>query len=472
MAIGGPGDSDDDCRPLRDGPSPAFHRRVLDELPGAVIVVDGDGHVNYGNAAMLALGGWSEEEFGSNIIEYLHPADVGWVADAFVTLAADRTVSPSGGRWAAVQLRLLAADGTAIPVEVSGSGALTDPEIGGIIYTVTPAHSHQLLSGVLNGIASGSPVNEMLAGVVEMIAAPPLDLDAAILRPTSAGDHELLVATSPELRAALVSIGDPLPWTGGGHDVEFIPVVNLPDSLARPLVDAGYRDLWHVAVESRMTSNTFRLIACSPTHHVPDGGVINRLERARELAAVVLLRSQTDVLLAHAAFHDHLTQLTNRAGLMNQLDDIGARDDHSLIVLYIDLDGFKPVNDKYGHDAGDLVLQVTADRLRAESRSNDLVARVGGDEFVLVLGPTASRLTVHERAAATAERLVEAIGGPIDIDGVPVQVSASIGVAVSESEDTIKQLITQADRAMFEAKRAGGARGHLAVPDGSPDTIG
>ncbi len=472
MASGGPGERDDDGgRRPSEGPSPAFYRRVLDELPSAAIVVDGDGHVIYGNAAMLALGGWSEEAFGSNIIEFLHPDDAEWVADAFVTLAADRVESSARTRWAAVQFRMVANDGTEIPIEVSGTGALTDPEIGGIIYTVTPAHSQELLSGVLTGIASGAPTSEMLANVVEIIAAPPLDLDAAILRPTSAGDYEVMVSTSPELHSALCSGGAPLPWAGTGVDVEFISVADMPATLAVPLAAAGYCDLWHVAVESRMTSSTFRIVACSPTHHVPATGVINRLARARELAAVVLLRSQTDVLLAHAAFHDHLTQLTNRAGLMNQIDDVGARDDHALIVLYVDLDGFKPVNDEYGHDAGDLVLQVTADRLRAESRSGDLVARVGGDEFVLVLGPPSDRLTANERAAATAERLVTAIGQPIDIGGVAVRVSASIGVVVSESDDTIKQLITQADQAMFEAKRAGGDRGHLAAPDGPPDPI-
>ena len=473
MASGGPDDSDsegdgeDDSDGLarHDGLSEAFHRRVLDELPGAVIVVDGDGHVMYGNAAMQTLGRWTEDDFGSNIVEYLHPDDATWVADAFVMLAADRAEPPARTRWAAVQFRMVANDGTEIPIEVSGTGALTDPEIGGIIYTVTPAHPQELLSGVLTGIASGAPVNDMLGNVVEMIAAAPLDLDAAILRPTSASDYEVMVATSPALKSALLSVVEPLPWTGQEINVEFVSVADLPASLARPLTDAGYSDLWHVAVESRMTSSTFRIVACSPTHHVPANGVINRLERARELASVVLLRSQTDVLLAHAAFHDHLTQLTNRAGLMNQLDDVGARDDHALVVLYVDLDGFKPVNDEYGHDAGDVVLQVTADRLRAESRTNDLVARVGGDEFVLVLGPTTDRLTANERAAATAARLVEAIGQPIDIGGTSVRVSASIGVVVSESDDTIKKLITQADQAMFEAKRAGGDRGHLAGPD-------
>lgn len=464
MASGGGPSESNGVVPSRPELSSEFARRVLDQLPTAVIVVDQIGDVIYGNAAMQALGGWSDRDFGSNIIQHLHPDDAAWVADAFVTLANDGGTHVEQGRttWAAVHFRMIASDGRDIPIEVSGTGQLHDPDVGGIVYTVRPAYAEQILSDVLTGIAAGASIDDLLGNVLAMVATPPLDLDAAIVRPTTAGDYELMAATSPELAAALEDVLDPTPWTEPTADVEFVPVADLASGLGTDLADAGFHDLWHVAVESRMTSSTFRIIACSPTHHVPATGVINRLQRAQELAAAVLLRSQTDVLLAHAAFHDHLTQLTNRAGLMNQVEDIGARADHALIVLYIDLDNFKPINDEYGHDAGDRVLQVTADRLREASRSNDIVARVGGDEFVMVLGSTTDRLTAGERAEATAARLVETIGQPIDIDEGTVRVSASVGAVISESDATIKQLIAQADRAMFEAKRAGGDRGHLA----------
>ena len=460
---GGPSESSRESAP-RPEISSDFARHVLDHLPTAVIVVDPIGDVIYGNAAMQALGGWSDDEFRSNILQHLHPDDAAWVADAFVALANDGGAHLDQGRttWAAVHFRMIASDGRAIPIEVSGSGALHDPHVGGIVYAVRPSYTEQILSDVLTGIAAGTSINHLLGNVLAMVATPPLDLDAAIVRPTTAGDYELMASTSPLLAEALDGVVDPAPWTEPTSEVTFVAVADLANGLRTHLAAAGFHDLWHVAVESRMTSSTFRIIACAPTHHVPATGVVNRLQRAQELAAAVLLRSQTDVMLAHAAFHDHLTQLTNRAGLMNQIEDIGARADHALIVLYIDLDNFKPINDIYGHDAGDRVLQVTADRLRETSRSNDIVARVGGDEFVIVLGSTTDRLTANERAEATAARLVETIGQPIDIDEGTVRVSASVGAVISESDATIKQLIAQADRAMFEAKRAGGDRGHLA----------
>ena len=460
---GGPSESYGEVSP-RPKLSADFARHVLDQLPTAVIVVDRFGDVIYGNTAMQALGGWSDRDFGTNIIQQLHPDDAPWVAAAFLSLANDGGAHLERGRttWAAVHFRMVASDGRDIPIEVSGSGALHDPHVGGIVYSVRPSYMDQILSDVLTGIASGTSIERLLGNVLDMVAAPPLDLEAAIVRPTTAGDYELMATTSPKLAAALDGVVDPTPWAEASSEVAFVPIAGLGDALGTDLADAGFSDLWHVAVESRMTSSTFRIIACSPTHHVPATGVINRLQRAQELAAAVLLRSQTDVLLAHAAFHDHLTQLTNRAGLMNRFDELGARPDHVLIVLYIDLDNFKPINDVYGHDAGDRVLQVTADRLLEASRSNDIVARIGGDEFVIVLGSTTDRLTAGERAEATAARLVETIGQPIDMYEGTVRVSASVGAVISESDATINQLIARADRAMFEAKRAGGDRGHLA----------
>ncbi|MEO6653979.1 MAG: diguanylate cyclase [Ilumatobacteraceae bacterium] len=444
---------------------PTFYRRVLDEMPGALFVVDAEGWVTYANSSMLALGDWSAAILGRDILDFVHPDDAEWVADAFFALATgpDDPHRGTRDRWAPIHLRILAGDGSPFPAEVTGAGAVHDPDIAGMIYSVRPAHAADLLDEILNGIATGTPVDNLLARALDMIAAPPLDLDAAILRPTGLGGYELLVATSDELGQALQRSCDPIAWTEPAIEPTFAAIAELPPALTGPLAAQGYLDLWHIAVESRMTSSTFRIVACSPTRHIPATGVYNRLRRAREIATVVLLRSQTDTLLAHGAFHDHLTQLTNRAGLMNQLADAGDCGPSGLIVLYIDLDGFKPINDEYGHDAGDRVLQVTAERLREESRSNDLVARVGGDEFVVVLGAGEGdeQRSALERGQTTADRLVHAIGQPIEIDGVEVRVTASIGVVASETDASIKRLLTLADQAMFAAKRAGGARGQV-----------
>src|SRR5690606_5760260 len=128
--------------------------------------------------------------------------------------------------------------------------------------------------------------------------------------------------------------------------------------------------------------------------------------------------------LAHGALHDELTGLPNRRYLLGRLEEV-FRSEPGAGPLFVDLDRFKLINDSLGHDAGDQLLQEVADRFRRALRPADLVARVGGDEFV-VLCPDLDRA---DGALALASRLADALAEPIDLPGGRVVVSASIGVA-------------------------------------------
>ena len=155
--------------------------------------------------------------------------------------------------------------------------------------------------------------------------------------------------------------------------------------------------------------------------------------------------------LRHLAFHDPLTGLANRMLFYDRLTHAVAthtRKDRTFAVLFIDLDGFKEINDRLGHNAGDTVLQVTAERLRTGLRATDTVARFGGDEFAIVLEDLASAAD----ARPTAQRVVDAVQEPIDIDGMPARVSASVGIAVNSPGATAADLIRDADTAMYAAK--------------------
>jgi diguanylate cyclase (GGDEF)-like protein/PAS domain S-box-containing protein len=151
------------------------------------------------------------------------------------------------------------------------------------------------------------------------------------------------------------------------------------------------------------------------------------------------------------ATFDALTGCYNRASVQALLDRALADDHLPVGVVYVDLDKFKPVNDTYGHAAGDELLVHTARRLAGLLRDGDAVARLGGDEFVVVVrgvtGP-AQALTVAERAAA-------ALCGPVELRAGTVNLAASIGTAVSAPGDTAQTLIARADAAMYESKRAG-----------------
>jgi two-component system, cell cycle response regulator len=124
-----------------------------------------------------------------------------------------------------------------------------------------------------------------------------------------------------------------------------------------------------------------------------------------------------------------------------------------LAVLAVDVDYFKPVNDTYGHDAGDKVLQELATRIRENTRSIDLCCRTGGEEFVLVL-PSANMLAAH----VIAERLRKAVASKSFTVGLPqsIPITVSIGVAtLSHAEDSLERLLKRADLALYKAKRDG-----------------
>jgi len=169
-------------------------------------------------------------------------------------------------------------------------------------------------------------------------------------------------------------------------------------------------------------------------------------------AAVIKLAEMTRL-----SQHDLLTDLPNRVLMLDRLDNALAmahRRRSHFAVLFVDLDGFKDINDTKGHCVGDRALQLAARRLTSTLRASDTVSRHGGDEF-LVLIPEASQAS----AAMIADKLLTALSVPAQIDGQPIQLSASIGIAVyPEDGKDAETLIHCADQAMYRAKEKGPGR--------------
>jgi diguanylate cyclase (GGDEF)-like protein len=190
--------------------------------------------------------------------------------------------------------------------------------------------------------------------------------------------------------------------------------------------------------------------------------VASRLQReSRRRGALESLlassrRNEADLLVL--ARTDRLTELTNRRGFEEALEAavISARDKHTTVVLhYIDLDGFKDVNDRYGHDIGDGVLRVAAQRIAAAVRRSDVVARIGGDEFA-----TLSRSTAHDDGRHVAATIKRAFRDPITFEHHTVSLSASIG-SVSAPQDGLDThaLLRLADERMYaDKKRPAGSK--------------
>lgn len=173
------------------------------------------------------------------------------------------------------------------------------------------------------------------------------------------------------------------------------------------------------------------------------------------------LRLQGDKQMAETqAMTDTLTGLRNRRALAQALERL-TRSDLDFGLMHIDLDYFKAVNDTLGHAAGDHVLRMVAEVLTAETRSEDIVARVGGDEFVAVFPD----LTEPRRLEVIASRIIERLSVPIPFDGQDCQISASIGITTSVAypKAEIARMQHDADEALYASKRAGRGRAQLHV---------
>ena len=176
-------------------------------------------------------------------------------------------------------------------------------------------------------------------------------------------------------------------------------------------------------------------------------------------------RAAQEERIRHQAYHDSLTGLPNRASFAEHLDEAMRRAKRAgwpLALLFLDLDNFKRVNDSLGHDAGDRLLRVAAERIRRAVREADMLFRMGGDEFTVLLedvrGP--------EEAAMVSSRVLEAMAEPLQLQHHEISVTASIGIALYPRDDVVaERLLKSADTAMYRAKELGRNRYAFFAPE-------
>jgi diguanylate cyclase (GGDEF)-like protein len=246
----------------------------------------------------------------------------------------------------------------------------------------------------------------------------------------------------------------------GGLLVSFLVILFLVVVLAhifRPLVDSA-------AQMRDMAKGDTPLAPLPLVRHDEVGAMVKSFNEL----VIRLLQSQKQ--MSYLAHHDPLTGLPNRMAFqasMAQSIALAERQKGSLAVLFMDLDGFKLVNDTHGHDIGDLLLQQVATRLRECVRASDIIGRIGGDEFVLLMTDNPS----EAEAGQIARKLIARVSEPYTIGNRLLAIGASIGIALyPDDADTADQLLVLADSAMYVAKRGGGQRHHVSGDSSNAST--
>jgi two-component system cell cycle response regulator len=236
--------------------------------------------------------------------------------------------------------------------------------------------------------------------------------------------------------------------------------------------------IFHVAVWISIIMTTIELVIVFLLQTIPNSLSINELAAINAVALVVLstplicifvikpfldAKANTLAAIRNIATTDPLTQLANRHLVVEHLDRVVAgctRHHEYCAVMLLNLDGFKSVNERFGYEAGDAVLIEVARRLRAAIRSNDIVGRMGGDEFIILLERLETNIGVTDQSIRQiANKLIAMIDMPIEVKSKSIHVSASAGIRLLGFEPiNTDTAIREADIAMYRAKEAGGSR--------------
>lgn len=318
-----------------------------------------------------------------------------------------------------------------------------------------------------HGVA-GSFMLEMVPVDGDLLVVARDVTDRRAMEKRLAEQAEQLRAVLDGTRDGIARYGPDLRFEYVNRRVADLSGVRADEWIGRTHADLGYPKeivaFWedHIRdVFSRGEPNTFTYEVDNTEGHgwweaslapefAPDGTVAHVLSTNRDVTGRVLAEQR----LLELATHDALTGLANRTGLAEELGralKAGQRTGRHVAVLMIDLDRFKFVNDSRGHDAGDRLLCAAAERLMAIARGDDLIARPGGDEFVVIMRD----LTSPGEAVSAAWRLVTEFREPFHTADGELFATASIGVAVAVSPDTADEVLRHADAALYVAKAAG-----------------
>lgn len=402
----------------------SFTRHVL-------VMVSPDLRIIWTSPNFTATLGYKPDEIGEvSVIDLVHPDDMELVlplAMAVVEDADEHTDRPARAFGVELPIRVKRADNRWLPVAITGR--VMDAS-GRMVCVLRADPERHALDQVLNQLATAAPLTEVLMSIVDLVRVQ-FGLDHASIihdadgHPTAVGAPCILGAENAELLGSLRA--DPVLTVDFRHDGHRWVV---------PITSPGRDHVW----------GAFLMPAPDGTPPKPYDLFV--MDRSRHLAALAFASDEATRELRRAATHDHLTGVLSRGEFEAQVSKLVARRELPVVVLFIDLDGFKAINDTWGHHHGDQVLVTVAERLQNAVRPTDAVARLGGDEFAVLC-----RGLRPQQAPATVERIARSLATPVQLSAASVGIGASIGIATAEHPNQIDGLLQRADAEMYQIKR-------------------
>jgi diguanylate cyclase (GGDEF)-like protein/PAS domain S-box-containing protein len=414
--------------------------KALQQCVDLLLVADNNLVLRYvSDGARLVLGWEPAELVGRSGLELLHPDDLGLFASIVAMLAGGYRPTASG------MYRILCKDGTYATLEASGGEFRLEEEgLSGFWMLGRVPLRSQVFSQVLRRVLNEEPLSLALEHIVVLL---PLLGESFYICEWDSGTPMFSVGKEipPHLHGASAALGSH--WEVAartGKDFSAF-VEELEPELAAEAAALGFSGVLIVPVKGA-DGTTAALMTLWTPPQMPMAEAATRTIGLRDLIeAAIRIRLQVEDLKRTARL-DSLTGLANRLAFHDALRNADYSD--QVVVLYIDLDDFKDVNDAHGHPTGDRLLQVVAQRIEGSVRTADLVARLGGDEFAVLC----RRCGRHE-AGELARRILETLRQPIIVEGLALTIKASIGIAWADRSDP--EMLSKADQAMYSAKRAG-----------------
>ena len=396
-----------------------------------VLLFDRSLDVPWASGATEAVLGWEDGSLvGANALDLVHPDDFAMVISVVEPVLDDpeeTLARPTAARTVELLVRIKAQDGSWRPVLVAGRVVDLD---GHMVVTARPGEERHALDRVLQLLGHGDHLNATLDAVIDVVRAHFLM-------------QQVCLVHSYDGRTAVD--GDPAGLVGADPDELLQKVRESPTE--EILADD---ERWICPVLSHSRESVLGVVVLPvPRLGEPTPYDATVMQRITSLAALAFERAQYDRSLNKDATTDHLTGALNRRSFERRLMGLALGGEYPVAVLFVDLDGFKGINDVYGHAIGDAVLVAVAGRLAGAVRGNDFVGRLGGDEFVV-----ACPGLPLEDVEAMATRVREAAEGQVLASGRMVDVGMSLGVAVAMDDDELVSVIDRSDSSMYRDKQA------------------